>query len=116
MGTAGSGPGQVPEPALEGDGWVLVEAAELAGAGAPGKRTLRGIPFLQELRQRGFAIWPFDQPVPGQPVVAECEGIPSASARGEPAPHVPASLAPRYQSVTFVTSTVRALTWRVSYP
>ncbi len=46
-------------------------AFQVAGAGAPGKGTLRGIPFLQELRQRGFAVWPFDLPVPGQPVVVE---------------------------------------------
>lgn len=33
---------------------------QIGGAGAVGTGSLRGIPWLVWLRQRGFAIWPFD--------------------------------------------------------
>jgi hypothetical protein len=35
---------------------------QIAGAGAVGTGSLRGMPFLLELRAAGFAIWPFDPP------------------------------------------------------
>jgi Protein of unknown function (DUF429) len=33
---------------------------QIGGAGAVGTGSLRGIPWLPALRERGFAIWPFD--------------------------------------------------------
>jgi hypothetical protein len=33
---------------------------KLVGAGQVGTGSLRGMPFLQDLRREGFAIWPFD--------------------------------------------------------
>jgi Protein of unknown function (DUF429) len=33
---------------------------QIGGAGAVGTGSLRGMPWLQRLRERGFAIWPFD--------------------------------------------------------
>jgi hypothetical protein len=35
---------------------------QIGGAGAVGTGTLRGIPFLPQLRKAGFSIWPFDAP------------------------------------------------------
>jgi hypothetical protein len=35
---------------------------QIGGAGAVGTGTLRGIPYLPELRDAGFSIWPFDKP------------------------------------------------------
>ncbi|MBJ7331588.1 MAG: DUF429 domain-containing protein [Solirubrobacteraceae bacterium] len=37
---------------------------QLAGAGAVGVGSLRGMPHLLSLREAGFAIWPFDAPGP----------------------------------------------------
>jgi hypothetical protein len=34
---------------------------QIGGAGAVGTGSLRGIPFLHQLRQVGFSIWPFNQ-------------------------------------------------------
>jgi len=42
---------------------------QIAGAGAVGTGSLRGMPFLAELRGAGFSIWPFDPPRP--PLVVE---------------------------------------------
>jgi hypothetical protein len=33
---------------------------QICGAGAVGTGSIRGMPFLKRLRQKGFAIWPFD--------------------------------------------------------
>jgi hypothetical protein len=35
---------------------------QIGGAGAVGTGSLRGMPFLRDLRRAGFAIWPFDPP------------------------------------------------------
>ena len=35
---------------------------QIAGAGAVGTGSLRGMPCLRELRAAGFAVWPFDRP------------------------------------------------------
>src|SRR5207249_2347049 len=35
---------------------------QIAGAGAVGTGSLRGMPALLDLRAAGFAIWPFDPP------------------------------------------------------
>lgn len=35
---------------------------QVAGAGAVGTGSLRGMPYLAMLRKEGFAIWPFDAP------------------------------------------------------
>ncbi len=36
-------------------------AFQIGGAGAVGTGTLRGIPYLLQLKRAGFSIWPFDQ-------------------------------------------------------
>ena len=35
---------------------------QIGGAGAVGTGSIRGMPYLQVLREAGFAIWPFDAP------------------------------------------------------
>lgn len=42
---------------------------QIGGAGAVGTGSLRGMPYLAELRASGFSIWPFDPP--GWPRVVE---------------------------------------------
>ena len=42
---------------------------QIAGAGAVGTGTIRGLPHLRRLRRAGFSIWPFCPP--GHPVVIE---------------------------------------------
>jgi hypothetical protein len=42
---------------------------QIGGAGAVGTGTIRGIPFLPQLREQGWAVWPFDAPT--EHVVAE---------------------------------------------
>jgi hypothetical protein len=42
---------------------------QVGGAGAVGTGSLRGMPMLHRLRAAGFAVWPFDPPVP--PVLLE---------------------------------------------
>jgi hypothetical protein len=42
---------------------------QIGGAGAVGTGSLRGMPFLAELHDAGFSIWPFDPP--GWPRVVE---------------------------------------------
>lgn len=42
---------------------------QIGGAGAVGTGSVRGMPFLLDLQQAGFSIWPFD--APGQHVVLE---------------------------------------------
>lgn len=37
-------------------------AFQIAGAGAVGTGSLRGMPYLAKLREEGFSIWPFDAP------------------------------------------------------
>ena len=44
-------------------------AFQVGGAGAVGTGTVRGMPFLAELHDAGFSIWPFDPP--GLPTVVE---------------------------------------------
>ncbi len=44
---------------------------QIGGSGSVGTASLRGMPLLLKLREAGFRIWPFDQPVPGQPLVVE---------------------------------------------
>lgn len=43
---------------------------QVGGPGAVGTGTIRGLPVLADLQDRGLAIWPFDRPR-RQPVVAE---------------------------------------------
>ena len=42
---------------------------QVYGAGAVGTGSLRGLPFLRQLHEAGFSIWPFDPP--GWPLVVE---------------------------------------------
>ena len=42
---------------------------QVYGAGAVGTGSLRGLPFLKQLHDAGFSVWPFDPP--GWPVVVE---------------------------------------------
>jgi hypothetical protein len=35
---------------------------QIGGAGAVGTGSLRGMPYLAQLRAAGFAVWPFDEP------------------------------------------------------
>ena len=35
---------------------------QIGGAGAVGTGSIRGMPYLRNLRQAGFGIWPFDPP------------------------------------------------------
>ncbi len=42
---------------------------QVFGAGAVGTGTLRGLPFLKQLHDAGFSIWPFDEP--SWPMVVE---------------------------------------------
>jgi hypothetical protein len=44
---------------------------QIGGAGAVGTGAIRGMPVLAALRDAGWAIWPFDAPVPGQPAAVE---------------------------------------------
>jgi hypothetical protein len=44
---------------------------QVGGAGAVGCGAIRGMPHLQRLRRHGLAVWPFDAPVGGRPLVAE---------------------------------------------
>ena len=66
-----------PRPPLPGPPLRRTEACfrgarsvfQIGGAGSVGTGSLRGMPFLTELRAAGYSIWPFDPWVP--PVVAE---------------------------------------------
>lgn len=42
---------------------------QIGGAGAVGTGTIRGLPFLRQLSEAGFSIWPFDPPA--YPLVLE---------------------------------------------
>jgi len=42
---------------------------QIGGAGAVGTGSIRGMPFLRQLHDSGFSIWPFDPP--GWPMVVE---------------------------------------------
>jgi hypothetical protein len=42
---------------------------QVYGAGAVGTGSIRGLPFLKQLHEAGFSIWPFDPP--GLPLVIE---------------------------------------------
>ena len=44
---------------------------QIGGAGAVGTGSVRGMPHLRRLRAAGVAVWPFDDPAPSGPVVAE---------------------------------------------
>ena len=46
-------------------------AFKVYGAGTVGTGSIRGLPFLADLRDAGAAIWPFDAPENGQPIVVE---------------------------------------------
>jgi hypothetical protein len=37
---------------------------QIGGAGAVGTSSIRGMPYLRQLRATGFSIWPFDPPSP----------------------------------------------------
>lgn len=81
-------------------------AFQIGGAGAVGTGSVRGMPHLLELRQAGFAVWPFDPPA--LPLVVEiyprlltgpvAKRDPAARAdylRDLPDPVLPAALAER---------------------
>lgn len=44
---------------------------QIGGNGQVGMASIRGMPYLPILRAAGAAVWPFDEPAPGQPVVVE---------------------------------------------
>ncbi len=44
---------------------------QIGGSGSVGTASLRGMPLLLRLREHGFRTWPFDPPVPNQPLVVE---------------------------------------------
>ena len=44
---------------------------QLSGPGQVGTMSIRGMPFLRELRANGLAVWPFETPGPTQAVVVE---------------------------------------------
>ena len=46
---------------FERTGFRPMSTFQIAGAGAPGTGSLRGMPLLHMLRGAGFSIWPFDQ-------------------------------------------------------
>jgi hypothetical protein len=48
--------------AVAAHGVRLKSAFQIGGAGAVGTGSIRGMPWLARLRERGFAIWPFDEP------------------------------------------------------
>jgi hypothetical protein len=50
-------------------GFLCKSVFQIAGAGAPGTGSLRGMPVLHRLRASGFSIWPYDKP--GWPLVFE---------------------------------------------
>ena len=56
---------------VKGRGFSLKEPFQVLGPGTVGTGTVRGLPFLAQLQNAGAAIWPFDNPVPGKPVVVE---------------------------------------------
>ncbi len=56
-----------PEPAAAG----ARSTFHAGGNGTVGLQSIRGMPFLAELRRAGVAVWPFDAPDPGSPVVVE---------------------------------------------
>jgi aminopeptidase YwaD len=70
--------GELPRFGL-GSLWRKVERAaapaksvfQISGPGAVGSGALRGIPLLAQLREAGFAVWPFDRPAEGQSAVVE---------------------------------------------
>ena len=47
---------------IAGGGAAPKSVFQIAGAGAVGTASLRGMPLLADLRDAGFAIWPFDPP------------------------------------------------------
>ena len=44
---------------------------QIGGVGAVGTGSLRGMPHLNELREAGFCVWPFDDIVDGRSIVVE---------------------------------------------
>jgi hypothetical protein len=56
-----------PEPAAAG----ARSTFHAGGNGTVGLQSIRGMPFLGELRRAGVRIWPFDAPAPGAPLVVE---------------------------------------------
>ena len=44
---------------------------QIAGGGQVGTGSIRGMPFLTQLRDSGIAVWPFDERKQGQPMVVE---------------------------------------------
>ena len=54
---------------LHARGWYPKSVFQIGGAGAVGTGSIRGMPLLRALHERGFSIWPFDPP--GWPLVLE---------------------------------------------
>ncbi len=59
------------ERALRVKGITPKSVFQIGGAGSVGTASLRGMPILLKLRDAGFHIWPFDTPMPGQPLAVE---------------------------------------------
>jgi hypothetical protein len=52
------------EEALQGTQHAPKSIFQIAGAGAVGTGSIRGMAALHELSAAGFAVWPFDDPAP----------------------------------------------------
>src|SRR5262249_7214369 len=50
------------EARLRAAGFPAKSIFQLVGNGQVGAGSVRGMPFLRELRNAGFSIWPFDPP------------------------------------------------------
>jgi len=74
-GAAGSSPPspdrrfRATDQRLLDDGLQPKSVFQLDGPGAVGRRSIRGMPFLVELHDVGFSVWPFHEP--GWPRVVE---------------------------------------------
>ena len=59
------------ERALRVKGITPKSVFQIGGSGSVGTASLRGMPMLLKLRAAGFRVWPFDPPMPGQPLAVE---------------------------------------------
>ena len=59
------------ERALRVKGITPKSVFQIGGSGSVGTASLRGMPLLLRLREAGFGVWPFDDPVAGKPMAVE---------------------------------------------